>query len=120
MTVLLYFATIGGGDRYTMVCELLERFIYHNVTVRHEMACNHMMVALAITAVALLIFLGRSEGFRSQEEKSAIAARMTTVPVQKPEFEAMKSIGLDGAEYYSVRQLWNNRKFTKDNIAKVL
>lgn len=84
------------------------------------MSCHHMPIALLILGVAFLMFLNHSEGFRSQNEKKAIATKLTTGGGQKPEFEAMKSIGLDGAEFYTVRQLWNDHKFTSENVAKVL
>lgn len=66
------------------------------------------------------MLVSRNDGFRSQQEKTQLASRLTSGGGQKPEFEAMKSMGLDGAEYYTVRQLWNNNKFTKSNIVKVL
>lgn len=82
--------------------------------------CNHLPLALLIVAVAFLMLVGHNDGFRSQEEKTRLASQLTSGGGQKPEFEAMKSIGLDGAEYYTVRQLWNNNKFTTGNIVKVL
>jgi hypothetical protein len=84
------------------------------------MACNHLPIALLILGVAFLIFWNHKEGFRSQSEKTAIASKLTSQAGSRPEFEAMKSIGLDGAEFYEVRQLWNKNKFTRENIEKVL
>lgn len=85
--------------------------------------CNHVGVALLVLGVAFLLFYGHHEGFRSQEEKNNLASRLVTGgggSSVKPEYEAMKTVGLDGAEFYEVRQLWNNQKYTKENIAKVL
>jgi hypothetical protein len=80
-----------------------------------------MTIALLVLGVAFLLFCDRSEGFRSQEEKNNLASRLVAGGSRmKPEYEAMKTAGLDGAEFYEVRQLWNNQKFTKENIAKVL
>jgi hypothetical protein len=79
-----------------------------------------MPIALLILGVAFLIFWNHREGFRSQNEKVAIASKLTSQAGNKPEFDTVKSMGLDGAEFYTVRQLWNDHKFTKENIEKVL
>lgn len=81
--------------------------------------CNHLGIGLLILCVAFLLFYNRHEGFRSQEEKNILADRLVA-PLVKPEYEAMKATGLDGAEFYEVRQLWNKQKYTKENIAKAL
>ena len=78
-----------------------------------------MTVALLILGVTLLLFCGHHEGFRSQDEKNKLASRLVD-PLIKPNYEAMKVVGLDGAEFYEVRQLWNNKKYTKENIIKML
>ena len=81
--------------------------------------CNHMAVALLILGVVFILLYDHRDGFRSQEEKNILAGRLTE-PHVKPNYETMKASGLDGAEFYEVRQLWNNQKYTKENIAKVL
>ena len=81
--------------------------------------CNHIAIALLILGVAFLLFYDNHEGFRSQNEKKILAGRLTD-PRVKPNYEAMKAAGLEGAEFYEVRQLWNNQKYTKENIANVL
>lgn len=86
---------------------------------KNDHGCNHMVICTLIVAIAFFIFFDRRDGFRSSNEKLVVAGKLIALP-QKPGYETARSLGLDGAEFYQVRQLWNDKKFTERNIAKVL
>ncbi len=82
--------------------------------------CSHAVLALCIIGLALVVIVDKYEGFRSDAQKSALASRITEGGGTKPEFDGLRSLGLDGAEAYQVRQLWYNGKMTQSAVAKVL
>lgn len=82
-------------------------------------ACHHMAIGALIMGIAFFIFFHQRDGFRSNQEKIVVAGKLMSLP-EKPGYETARSFGLDGAEFYQVRQLWNNRKYTEKDIVKVL
>lgn len=81
--------------------------------------CSHIVIGALIIAIAFFIFFNQRDGFRSDQEKRIVAGKLMALP-EKPGYETARSLGLDGAEFYQVRQLWNDQKYTRGNISKVL
>lgn len=86
---------------------------------KNDPACNHMIIGALIMGLAFFIFFDKRDGFRSLDEKRVVAGKLIALP-QKPGYETARSLGLDGAEFYQVRQLWNDKKFTEKHISNVL
>jgi hypothetical protein len=86
---------------------------------KNDPPCGHMLIGGIITILAFLLYFGRRDGFRNDNEKRVVAGKLIAYP-QKPGYETARSLGLDGAEFYQVRQLWNNNKYTEKNITSVL
>lgn len=82
-------------------------------------ACSHVAIGALIMGIAFFIFFNRRDGFRSDHEKRVVAGKLMTLS-EKPGYETARSFGLDGAEFYQVRQLWNDKKYTENHITKVL
>ena len=74
--------------------------------------------ALVGLVILLMHMFARADGFRSKEEKQETAASMLAMGV--PTYKGLKMLGLDGAEYYDARQLWNRNKYTRRNIESML
>jgi hypothetical protein len=81
--------------------------------------CNHLLIGTLIIGLVFLIYFTQAEGFRSSDEKLNVAGKLLAMTV-KPGYDSARRLGLDGAEFYQVRQLWNKNKFTAGNIAGVL
>lgn len=86
---------------------------------KNDPPCGHLIIGALIVGLAFFIYFGQLDGFRNTSEKHVVAGKLVAL-TQKPGYETARSLGLDGAEFYQVRQLWNNKKFTEKNISSVL
>jgi hypothetical protein len=77
-----------------------------------------VLIIFIIIASALASYYYAFDGFRSNEERQELAKKV--VAGGEPRYEPLKNMGLDGAEYYEVRQLWNHKRFTQHGVANVL
>jgi hypothetical protein len=90
--------------------------LYVRLTRAPMSACA---IALAIVAVMLLLWYTHADGFRSDADKKYIGG--VIVARGQPTYSNARALGLDGAEYYQVRQLWHTGdRFTQANVSKVL
>lgn len=74
--------------------------------------------AIGLIAVIAIIYFFRAEAFRSEAKKTAIAE--TLARGGEPAYGMLKNMGLDGAEAWSVRQLWHKGQWSQGRIAGML
>jgi hypothetical protein len=76
------------------------------------------LICLMLVVLLLLLLFGKSDGFRSPEEKRNLAERV--VSSGEPTMEKFRSIGLGGVEYYDAKKLWRKRQLSVDRMTNIL
>ena len=78
--------------------------------------CDGILLVIILLLVYQRTCVG--DGFRTESEKSVIVEGLQKMG--EPLRESVRKLGLDGVEYYTVKQLWRSGKYSDKNIKAII